>query len=82
MSQSSKSQIIIYQTPDGLSDVALYAKNGNVWMNQKQLATLFDTSIPNISLHIKNLFIDQELPQYSVVKDYLTTALDGKKYTV
>jgi hypothetical protein len=51
-------------------------------MNQNQLAELFDTSIPNISMHIKNILIDGELQQNSVIKDYLTTASDGKNYTV
>jgi hypothetical protein len=39
-----KQDIIIYNTPDGKASVALYAKDGNIWMNQNQLAELFDTS--------------------------------------
>jgi hypothetical protein len=42
-------------------------------MNQNQIAELFDTSIPNISMHIKNILKDEELKQESVVKDFLTT---------
>ncbi|MDQ7009130.1 MAG: hypothetical protein Q9M94_02465 [Candidatus Gracilibacteria bacterium] len=48
-------------------------------MNQNQIAELFDTSTPNISIHIKNIFEDGELSHNSVVKDYLTTGSDGKK---
>jgi hypothetical protein len=75
-------QIIIYNTQDGKSSVALYARDGTAWMNQSQLAELFDTSKPNISLHIKNIIEDKELETNSVVKDYLTTASDGKEYRV
>jgi hypothetical protein len=78
----SENQIIIYNTQDGKSSVSLFAKDGNVWMSQNQLTKLFDTSVPNISMHIKNIFEDKELSQNSVVKDYLTTAQDNKKYNV
>lgn len=74
--------IIIYNTQDGKAAVSLMTKDGNVWMNQKQLAELFDTSVPNISMHISNILIDNELREDSVIKDYLTTADDGKQYEV
>ena len=77
-----QNSIIIYNTEDGQASVALYAKDGMVWMNQNQLATLFDTSKQNISLHINNILKEKELAQLSVVKDYLTTASDGKNYKV
>ena len=79
---SKSSQIIIYNTKDGKSAVSLYAKDGDVWMNQNQIAELFDTSISNISIHTKKIFADQELEPKSVIKDYLTTASDGKKYSI
>jgi hypothetical protein len=81
MSQD-ENNIIIYTTQDGKSSVALFARDGNVWMNQKQLSELFDTSVPNISMHIKSVLEDKELQENSVVKDYLTTATDGKEYKV
>ena len=71
-------KIILYTTEDGKASLALYAKDGNVWMNQNQLAELFDTSVPNISMHIPNILEDKELYEISVIKDYLTTASDGK----
>jgi hypothetical protein len=74
--------IIIYNTADGKASVALYAKDGMAWMSQNQLAELFDTSVPNISMHISNILKERELSKESVVKDYLTTASDGKKYKV
>ena len=81
MSDTEKN-IIIYNTSDGKASVALYAKDGMIWMNQNQLAELFDTSVPNISIHISNILNDNELEHNSVVKDYLTTAADGKKYNI
>lgn len=75
-------QIIIYNTADGKASVALYARDGSVWMNQGQLAELFATSVPNISMHISNILKDNELTEDSVVKNYLTTASDGKQYDV
>lgn len=74
--------IILYNTPDGKGAVALYAKDGSVWLNQNQLAELFATSKQNISLHIVNILKEKELDDISVVKDYLTTAADGKEYNV
>lgn len=74
--------LIIYNTPDGKSKVALMARDGMVWLNQQSIAELFRTSIPNVSMHISNIFRDKELKRESVVKDYLTTASDGKPYHI
>ena len=74
--------IILYHTADGKSDIRLYSRDGKVWLNQKQIAELFATSIPNISIHAARVLRDNELVQESVVKSYLTTASDGKDYPV
>lgn len=80
--KSSEKNIIIYQSEDGKTSVSLYAQDGSVWMNQNQLAELFATSIPNISMHISNILKENELNENSVIKDCLTTATDGKNYQV
>ncbi len=80
--EDHQSEIVIYNTDDGKTAVSLYAKDGSIWMNQNQLAQLFDTSKQNISLHIQNIIKEWEISQDSVVKDYLTTASDGKEYSV
>lgn len=77
-----QNNIIIYNTEDGKAKVVLYAKDGNIWMNQSQIAELFDTSVANISLHISNILKDNELDEKSVIKNYLITAADGKNYNV
>jgi hypothetical protein len=78
----NKQNIIIYKTSDGKASVALYARDGNVWMSQNQLSELFATSKQNISFHITNILKECELHKTSVVKDYLTTASDGKEYNI
>jgi len=74
--------IIIYHTVDGKASVSLYAKDGLVWMNQNQLAELFATSKQNIGQHIEKILEDKELDKNSVVKNYFTTAADGKDYNI
>jgi len=80
--QKSNQEIIIYNSDDGKAKVALMTRDGNVWLNQNQLAELFDTSKQNISLHILNILRENELYPNSVVKEYLTTAADGKQYSI
>ena len=50
------SEILIYQTEDGRTRVNLLMQENIVWLNQSQLAELFDTSVPNIVTHIRNVF--------------------------
>lgn len=79
---NNEQNIIIYRTADGKASVALYAKDGKIWLNQQQMAELFATSKQTISYHIINILKDSELKEKSVVKEYLTTAADGKNYNV
>ena len=74
--------IIIYRTADGRASVTLYAKDGKIWLNQQQMAELFATSKQLISHHIANILKENELDKISVVKQYFTTAADGKNYNV
>lgn len=74
--------LILYTSDDGKSTVSLFERDGSVWLNQLQMAELFATSKPNISIHIANVLKDRELEANSVVKDYLTTASDGKTYNI
>ncbi len=77
-----RKDIIIYNSVDGKASVSLLAKDGSVWMNQNQLAELFDSSKQNIGQHIAKILSDNELEKDSVVKYYFTTASDGKEYNV
>lgn len=80
--ENQSSQIVIYKAENGQIKIDVRFENENVWLAQNALAELFQTTKQNISLHIKNIFEEGELQLNSVVKDYLTTAADGKKYTV
>lgn len=79
---NSSANIIIYNTIDGKASVALYARDGKIWLSQQQMAELLGTSKPNISMHIAGILKDKELDKESVVKKFLTTASDGKQYDV
>lgn len=79
---NDEQNIIIYRTADGRASVALFAKDGKIWLNQQQMAELFATSKQLISHHIANILKENELNKISVVKQYLTTAADGKNYNV
>lgn len=74
------SELILYTTEDGRSQIKLRAEQQTVWLTQLEMAELFDATKQNISLHLKNVFKDGELSEDSVVKDSLTTAADGKRY--
>lgn len=74
------SEIIIYQTEKGQTKIEVFLSNETVWLSQKQMSVLFQTTKQNISLHINNVFKERELIQDLVVKEYLTTADDGKRY--
>ena len=72
--------IIIYNNGSISLDVRISTKEDTVWLTQSQIATLFDITQQNVSLHIKNIFEEGELLDSSVHKDYLYTASDGKQY--
>ena len=74
------SELILYQTEDGLTRVQLRVVDGSVWLSQLEIAELFATSKQNVSLHVANVLKEGELTADSVVKDSLTTAADGKNY--
>ncbi|MFO7613202.1 MAG: virulence RhuM family protein [Bacteroidales bacterium] len=73
-------EILLYTTEDGQTKVEVRLKNDSVWLTQAQMLELFQTTKQNISLHIRNIFQEGELDEGSVVKEYLTTATDGKNY--
>ncbi len=74
------SELILYQTEDGLTRVQLRVVDGSVWLSQLEIAELFATTKQNVSLHVANVLKEGELTADSVVKESLTTAADGKKY--
>ncbi len=75
-------KIIIYNTDDGKSEVSLYAKNGDIWLSQDQIAELFDKARSTITEHISSIFQEEELEENSVCRNFRRTAKDGKDYNV
>lgn len=77
MKSTQENKIIIYQ-PDETLKLDVQVEDDTVWLTQAQMVELFQTTKQNISLHTNNIFKEGELNANSVVKEYLTTASDGK----
>lgn len=77
-----KGQFLLYQTPDGDSQIEVKLQNDTVWLSLDQMAELFQRNKSTISRHIKNVLEDGELDADSVVANFATTATDGKNYSV
>lgn len=77
---SEKNEIIICEGNDGQPGIEVHIKGETVWLTQAQLAVLFNTSRPNVTMHIKNIFDEGELEEVAVCQDFLHTAGDGKRY--
>jgi len=74
-----KGEVILYQ-PNETVKLEVRLENDTVWLTQQQMAELFGTTRNNVTLHIKNIFKENELVENSVCKDSLLTASDGKTY--
>lgn len=74
------SNIVLYRAENGKTKIDVKLDDETVWLTQTQMVKLFQKSKQNVSLHIRNIFAEGELDESSVVKEYLTTAKDGKKY--
>lgn len=77
-----KGQFLLYQTPDGDSQIEVKLQNDTVWLSLDQMAELFQRNKSTISRHVKNVLEDGELEEKSVVAFFATTAADSKTYSV
>jgi hypothetical protein len=75
-------ELIMYRSEDGAIKIDVRMEDETVWLSQAQMVELFQSSKPNISEHIKNIFVEGELIEGSVVRNFRTTAADGKGYNV
>lgn len=82
MIRSSVEEFITFKIQEKGKGIQVKYENENLWMTQKAMAELFDCSLDNISLHIKNIFSVNELDKSSVIEEFSVTASDGKKYKV
>ena len=74
-----QSDLIIYKTRGGQTSIDVHLEEETVWLSQQQMATLFNQTRQNISLHISNIFKEKELQKKSTVKEYLTVQKEGKR---
>lgn len=72
-------QITVYQTPDGGINIEVLYANENIWLTQKRMAELFDCSADNISLHLKNIFKEKELDEFSTTEVFSVVQTEGKR---
>ncbi len=78
--ENTFSEFLLYKTKDEKVKVEIFLHNENIWLTQKLIAKLFDCSVDNVSLHIKNIFTSNELSENSVAEEFSITATDGKSY--
>ena len=80
--RSSAAEYLTFVAAGGDSEasVEMRYEDENIWLTQRMMAELYAVSIPAINQHLKRIFSDNELEEASVVKQYLTTAADGKGY--
>ena len=75
----NNTQIIIYQTESGDTKLEVRLENETVWLSQKLMAALFQTTVANINIHLKNIFEEGELIESATIKDFLIVRLEGKR---
>ena len=78
--RSSAVEYLTFVAASGEGGVEAVYADENVWLTQKMLAVLYDVTVPTVSYHLRRVFEDRELDQAAVVRDFLTTAADGKQY--
>ena len=72
-------QIAFYQSPDGSVNIEVLYAEENIWLSQKKLAELFDTTPQNITMHLKNIYEEEEAEYDSTCKDFLQVQKEGKR---
>lgn len=80
MTDCNNSEILIYQSENGVTKIDVKIVDDTVWLTQAQLCELYQTSKSNVSEHIKHIFEDGELDRSSVIRKFRTTGTDGKTY--
>ena len=77
--EENKSQILIYQTENGETKLDVRFQDETVWLTQKLMAELFQTSVPNINMHLKNIFEEGELEENRTIKEFLIVQQEGNR---
>lgn len=74
-----ENQIEIYQSADGETQIEVKFEQDTVWLTQKMMANLFHTRVPNINMHLSNVFDDGELTEEATIKDFLIVQMEEKR---
>jgi hypothetical protein len=74
-----ENQIEIYKSSDGETQIEVKFEQDTVWLTQKIMADLFQTTVPNINMHLSNVFSDGELLEEATIKDFLIVRMEGKR---
>lgn len=77
MKKIPDNQIAFYQSPDGSINIEVLFAEENIWLTQKKMAELFDTTPQNITMHLKNIYADGEVEQMGTCKDFLQVQKEG-----
>jgi len=75
----NKGEILLYQSEDSIIKIDVRLEGETVWLTQKSMAELFQTTVPNINMHLKNIFDEGELQPESTIKDFLIVRLEGSR---
>lgn len=77
--EQNKGEIVVYQTDDGRIKLEVRLQDETVWLTQQLIAELFQTTVPNISMHIRNIFEEGELTPEATIKKFLTVRCEGSR---
>jgi hypothetical protein len=78
-SEAPKGEVVLYQTDDGRTRIECRFEGDTIWLTQAQLAELFETSVPNINIHLKAVYEEGELDEGATIKSYLIVRAEGKR---
>jgi len=71
--------MLLYQSADGATRLEVRLEDETLWLTQNQMAELFQTSIPNVTMHIRNVFAEGELQRAATVKEFLIVRQEGSR---
>ena len=79
MAEPTAGELIVYEAPDGEARVDVRLVGETVWLTQRQMSDLFETTPENVVMHLKNVFSDNELEEPATTKDFLVVRTEGKR---
>ena len=79
MVQAPGGEVLVYEAPDGGVRVEVKLDRDTVWLTQRQMSELFETTPENVLMHLKNIYADGELEEPATAKDFLAVRMEGKR---